>query len=129
MRKLLLILTIATPWHIWAIDDGTGNNNGDNDNSIPIINSDCIPEEQQLQIPVFHAIINNDCSIMVSTDRPADFEVMIFDSNGLNVRYRGVTINNVLHITAQSFSVGQYTLQITTNECTYTGVFEISHSL
>lgn len=130
MRKIyFLLLAISIPWCIWANDDGTGNTNGNDEKTIPIKNADFMPEEQQLQIPVFHAEINSDCTILVSADRPTDFEVKILDANGLNVRYRGVTINDVLHITTQGFSEGRYTLQIETSECNYTGVFEISHSL
>lgn len=125
MKKIILPFFVALSFYIVYANE----NDNDDDDKIVLSDNCHYTETRRDEIPVFHAIINNDCSIMVSTDRPADFEVMIFDSNGLNVRYRGVTINNVLHITAQSFSVGQYTLQITTNECTYTGVFEISHSL
>lgn len=129
MRKVLLLLALVIPWCVWANDDGPGSNNGNDDKSIPIKRNFSIPEEEILLIPVFHAEINYDCSIQVSADRPTDFEVTILDAKGMNVRYRGVTIDDVLHITTQGFSLGCYTLRIETDVCTYTGEFEISHTL
>lgn len=125
-RTILLLLVIASPWFIFANDDGKGNNSGNDNKSIPIDNTSILTEERQLQVPIFHAEINTDRTILIRVDRPMDFEVKILDANGSYVHYRGETINDVLHITTQGFPEGNYTLYIETCECTYTGTFEIS---
>ena len=120
MKKLLfsvfVILSFAFAY-AGGGDDDVGN--------IPVHDDYHWTEETEYQIPVFHAHINTDRTILVSVDRPTTFQVRILDASGNNVHYDGFTVDGVYHIITRNFASGHYMLVIASGGNTYHGEFEI----